>query len=161
MNEFRSLNDIAFNSRYIVVATVNEDGTPHNSPMFYIPSPKLDKLYMGTYPESQHAQNIARTGEAFGVVFGQTPDGGRGLYFQVQNFHQVTDDELPNALDVHNTARAKWGKQPLPVEYYKASNPQRMYVGDIVEVTTNDIVRDSDGRVQRDVRVAIQPTELL
>lgn len=161
MEDFSSIKDLAQNSRYIVLATVNEDGTPHNSPLFYIPSEKLDKIFMGTHPQSLHARNITRSGEAFGVIFGRVPDGGRGIYLKINNFREVSDDELPNALHTHNNARSKIGKEPIQIEYYKKTSPQRMYVGDIVEISVNDAVRDDQGRLIQDVRKLIDASQLL
>jgi len=160
MEQFDSLKDLARHSRYATYATVNEDGSPHNSPMFYIPSERFDKLYMGTHPESLHAKNMVRTGQAFAVIFGRTPHGSTGVYFKIENFHEVSEAELPEALAAHNAARALLGKDALPLEYYQSPNPQRMYVGDIVEISTNDAERGSDGRLAKDVRFVIPASDL-
>lgn len=161
MEAFESLKEMVFSSRYITYATVNEDGSPHNSPMFYIPSEKLDRIYIGTHPGSLHAKNIVRTGQAFGVLFGRVPAGGRGVYFKIENFHEVTETELPEALRVHNETRARFDKKPLQVEYYQAPNPQRMYVGNIVEISINDAVRNDEGHIVEDVRRVVSVDELL
>lgn len=162
MEEFNSLADLANRSRIAIYATVNKDGSPHNSPMFFIPSTKLDKIYMGTHPESLHAINIARTGQAFAVIYGSTPEGSAGLYFKIKNFHEVASEiELDNALKAHNNARKKLNKMPLLAEYYKSPNPQRMYVGDIVEISTNSVERSADGHVIKDTRYKLTASELI
>lgn len=160
MNEFESLKDMVRLSRHIVYATVNEDGTPHNSPMFYIPNATLKKVYMGTHPDSLHAQNIRRTGKAFGVVTGIVSGKGRGLYMRIDHFHEAMEDELIEALDAHNTARARLGKERLTTDYYQAPNQQRMYVGNIVELSVNDVIRDSQGYIEQDIRCAYNSDEL-
>ena len=161
MQDFSSLSEMANTSRYVTYATVNEDGSPHNSPMFYIPSPDFDKIYMGTHPDSLHARNIARTGQAFAVIFGQTLDGGAGIYFKVANFHEVSESELAYALQAHNIARAKLNKTPLSIDYYQSPNPQRMYVGDIVEISTNGVIRGDDGGLSQDTRDMILPEDII
>jgi hypothetical protein len=162
MEEIPILIEVLENSRYAVFATVNSDGSPHNSPLFFIPSSSLRKIYMGTHPESLHAKNIRRTGEAFAVVFGPTSVGGRGLYLTIQNFHEATNDiELSEALSVHNKRRVKFDKDPLPIRYYQAPNPQRMYVGDIIEITANGVERDDEGRIIQDVRYPVDSERLI
>lgn len=161
MQDYSSLSEMANTSRYVTFATVNEDGSPHNSPMFYIPSHNFDKIYMGTHPDSLHARNISRTGQAFAVIFGQTPEGGAGIYFKIVNFHEVDESELPRALEMHNGARARLGKAPLLIDYYRSPNPQRMYVGDIIEISTNGVVRGGDGKISRDTRDVISPEDII
>ena len=162
MDKYNSLYDLLDRSRFATYATVNEDGSPHNSPMFFIPSAKLDKIYIGTHPESLHAKNIARTGKAFAVIYGITQEGGVGLYFKIDNFHEANDDiQLGEALKAHNDARKKIAKAPILVEFYKTPNPQRMYVGDIVEISKNGIERSSDGYVTKDTRHIVEASELI
>ena len=162
MDEYKSLSDLLNKSRIAIYATVNEDGSPHNSPMFFIPSAKLDIIYMGTHPESLHARNITRTGQAFAVIYGRTSEGLKGLYFKIENFHEVADDiELVKAVQAHNDARKKFAKPPIPVEYYKTPNPQRMYVGDIVEISKNAMERGKGGYITRDTRHTLEASELI
>lgn len=162
MDEYELLSDLLHESKIAIYATVNEDGSPHNSPLFFIPSAKLDKIYIGTHPESLHARNIARTGQAFAVIYGRTSEGLKGLYFKIENFHEVADDlELNEALLAHNNARKKLAKPPLIVEHYKTPNPQRMYVGDIVEISKNAAERGIDGRIIKDTRHILKASELI
>jgi general stress protein 26 len=162
MHEFESLKDLLNNSRYAVYATVNEDGSPHNSPLFFIPSDDLKKLYIGTHPDSLHARNFERNGRAFAVIFGQTNEGGKGLYFKLEGMHLTKNkEELEEALNANNQVRAKFGKEPLAIDYYQAPSQQRMYVGDIVEITSNSVERDSQGKLVRDTRSTVDISELL
>lgn len=161
MQEYKSLKELFLNSRYAAYATTNEDGSPHSSPLFFIPSHDLKKLYMGTHPDSLHAQNFERTGKAFAVIFGQTAEGGRGVYFKLENVRRAeTEEDLNKALSENNRAREKLGKEPLSIDYYREPNPQRMYVGDITELTTNGVERDAQGKLMRDTRFALDISEL-
>ena len=161
MTGYTDLKDLLINSRYAVYATVNEDGSPHNSPLFFIADQNLERVYIGSHPDSLHARNIVRTGKAFAVLLGRTAEGGRGLYLKINKFHEVRDEkELKTALAVHNAARARFNKKPLPIEFYMGSNEQKMYAGDIVEVSSNGTERDANGRIIRDTREVIDRTRL-
>lgn len=157
MSNSPALKELLNTSRYITYATVNEDGSPHNSPLFFIPSKSLNRLYIGTHPDSLHAQNMIRTGQAFGVIFNTTS----GLYFKLDNCHEAKDEELDEALKAHNDTRAQLGKTSLEKSYYEAPNPQRMYICDIMEISTNDVERDTNGHIARDTRHAISTRDLV
>ena len=149
------LKELIKTSRYITYATVNEDCSPQNSPMFFISSEKLDRLYMGTHPESLHIKNMLRTGQAFGVIFGHIQNKGVGLYFKLENCREATGAELDEALAAHNTARANIGKSPLEKSFYEAPNPQRMYILEVVELSTNGVEKNNDGLILKDTRANI------
>ena len=55
--------------RHAAMATVNDDGTPHNTPFFFLYDKDLSHIYWGSHPEAQHSRNIARTGEVFVVSY--------------------------------------------------------------------------------------------
>lgn len=157
MSNLLALKELLNTARYITYATVNEDGSPHNSPLFFIPSKGLTTLYIGTHPDSLHARNMVRTGQAFGVIFN---DAG-GLYFKLDNCHETVGEELDEALAAHNAARAKLNKTALDKSYYEAPNPQRMYICNVIEISTNGVIRDANGHVARDTRDVISARDLL
>ncbi len=147
--------------RHMALSTVNEDGTPHNTPLFLIYNEDLTQLYWGSHPSSLHSKNIHRTGQGYVVVFDSKVWGQGGLYLTIKNAHMVTEDELPEALRVHNNARKRWGKDPLETSYYQEPNPQKMYVGDIDKIEVYNVVRDKDGLVCEETRKQIGPKDLL
>lgn len=57
LNETRELLKIV---RHAAMATVNPDGTPHNTPYFFIHDPEFTKLYWGSHIDSQHSKNIEK-----------------------------------------------------------------------------------------------------
>jgi hypothetical protein len=121
--------------RHAAYSTVNEDGTPHNSPLMLIYNEDLSKLYVGSYSESLHCKNFVRTGQVFAVLFDSFSKGQGGIYITGTNAHECEDDELVEALRVHNTFRTKHGSQPIDISYYKQAKPsQRMYGIDIAKV---------------------------
>lgn len=159
--EYSNVKELYQESLFATYATVNDDGSPHASPMFYIPSADGTRLYMGTQPDSLHARNMTRTSQAFATVYGRLPAGMRGLYFRLENCHEAADSELAEALAAHNAARQRIGKPALPREYYETPNPQRMYICDIAEISTNDVMRQPDGFIRKDTRMVISASDLL
>lgn len=147
--------------RHIALSTVNDDSTPHSTPLFFIHNSDLSKLYWGSHPDSLHSQNIIRTGEGYATVFDSKVWGQGGVYLTIKNAHQVSAEELPEALEVHNQTRKRWGKEPLKIEYYKEPNPQRMFVGDISKIEKYVFIRDKEGLVVEETRIQIKPEDLL
>jgi len=148
--------------RHAAYATVNEDGTPHNSPLMLIYNEDLTKLYVGSYSDSLHSKNLVRTGRAFAVLFDSFTKGQGGVYITGVNAHECEGDELIEALRVHNMVRAKQGSEPLDVSYYQAAKPsQRMYSIDIAKIEHYSVVRRDDGLVVSEARVPVEAKELL
>lgn len=147
--------------RHIALATVNEDGTPHNTPVFIIFNDDLSKLYWGSHSESLHSKNIQRTGKVFAVVFDSNQWGQGGLYLTISNAREVSSEELPEALRIHNEARARWGSNPLEIGYYQTDNGQRMYVGEITKIEKYGSERDTEGKMIKEGRIEISEEELL
>jgi hypothetical protein len=155
------MNNPLLNVRHIALATVNEDGTPHNTSLFFIYNLEFTKMYWGSHPNSLHSKNIVRTGEGYAVAYDSKEWGQGGLYLTLKNDHEVTDAELPEALKVHNETRARWGKGPLNIEYYQESDGQRMYVADIAKIEIYSVVRDKNNHVVEETRKEISAEELL
>src|SRR5258708_32021062 len=86
-------------ARHACMATVNEDGSPHNTPFRFLYDPKLEYIYWGSHPDSMHSLNINRTGKIFVVLYDIKEKGG--LYMKCENAHAVNGDELKKALEVH------------------------------------------------------------
>jgi len=147
--------------RHMALATVNEDGSPHNTPLFLIYNDDLSKIYWGSHPDSLHSKNIERTGVGYVVVYDSNTWGKGGLYIKLKKAHCVAGDELPEALRVHNKARARFGSSPLDIEYYQGPEGQKMYVADVdkIELFVSHI--DEDGHVLKEERVEIDAQGLL
>lgn len=145
-------------TRHAAMATVNADGSPHNTPYFFMYDDSLQHLYWGSHPGSQHSKNVARTGQIFVALY----DGNQlgGLYIQAKNAHITEGEEFTAALAAHNAARARIGKDPLPREYYDNSE-QEMYAADIVAMWVNAAERNDEGRVVRDFRMPVTAQDLL
>ncbi len=145
--------------KHAAMATVNEDGTPHNTPYMFMISDDLTQLYWGSNPDSRHSHNIERTGRVFVVLY-EANEGG-GLYIEAEKACVASGDELERALRVHNGVRLKYGKDTIPTEYYLAPSQQRMYVADTVSFWVNYADKDADGRISQDNRHRVERAQLL
>ncbi len=139
-------------ARHVSMATVNLDGSPHNTPLFFIPDAHLKHIYWGSVERSLHSKNVLRTGKAFFALYDSHNVGG-GLYLRCSNARVTQGEELNTALQTHNTRRAGFGRNPLSPEYYSQEDGQRMFMADIVEISINFALRDEDGHIIEDVRV--------
>jgi hypothetical protein len=146
-------------ARHAAMATVNEDGTPHNTPFFLMLDDALEHVYFGSHPDSVHTKNVVRTGQMFVVVYDMIERGG--LYMQVAGGRELAGEELESGLAVHNATRARNGKEPLPLSYYQGDNPQRMYGADLAHFWINVAMRDlATGKITKEYRHEITPTDL-
>lgn len=145
--------------RHATMATVNADGSPHNSPFYLITDDTLQHVYFGSHPQSMHVQNVVRTGQLFVVMYDLMRGGG--LYIQAEHGHQLQGDELVRALGFHNARNKRDGKKIIDLSYYQqGDNPQRMYGADITKMWVNFAERDPQGFIIRDYRHEVTPQDL-
>lgn len=148
--------------RHAAYSTVNEDGSPHNSPLMLIHNDSLTKFYIGSYSESLHSKNIERSGLAFAVIFDSFTKGQGGLYVHLRNGHEAVRDELLEALRVHNGVRAKHGSAPIALSFYQLEKPsQRMYEFDVEKIEIYSSHRNKEGLIQFEERIEVDPSDLL
>jgi hypothetical protein len=146
-------------ARHAAMATVNTDGSPHNTPFMWLHDTGLTRIYWGSHSESQHSRNILRTGQLFVVVYSAFDQGG--LYIRAEAGHPLEGVELDEALEIHNAFRASENKNELPLSYYSGGSPQRMWAADVTGLWVNDVVRDDEGHVTKDYRLEITAADLL
>lgn len=158
-NKVKRAKELITTSRHASIATVNEDGSPHNSPVRFLYDPKFEYIYWGSHPESMHSKNIARTGKIFVALFDRIERGG--VYMKAENAHELKDKELEEALKIHNAFRVKEGSEPLKLSYYKDNSPQRMWGAKIINFWVNYADRGVDGHLIKDGRVEITAEDLL
>jgi hypothetical protein len=147
------------NIKHAAMATVNEDGTPHNTPYFFMCSPDLREVYWGSNARPLHSKNIARTGQAFIVLY-EANEGG-GLYIACEHGRIVAEGaELERALEAHNKRRVQFGKAPIDIGYYQGPTEQRMYVADTTTFWINYGERYDNGQLREDKRFEVTRTDL-
>ncbi len=146
--------------RHIALATVNEDGTPHNTPLFFIYNNDFTKFYMSTHPSALHSKNVERTGKGYVVVYDSEVFKG-GLYLTLRNFKQVGADDLHEAMEVYNQTRLRWGMEALPDEHYQEPNERRLYVADIHKIEIYGAHEDKNAKILNEYRIEISAEEIL
>ncbi|MFD6176373.1 MULTISPECIES: pyridoxamine 5'-phosphate oxidase family protein [unclassified Isoptericola] len=79
--------------RYLVLATVDADGAPHASPVFFTQAGR--DLYWVSNPRAHHSRNVATEPRVDAVVFDSTRAIGAGeAVYVTGRARQVPDDEL-------------------------------------------------------------------
>lgn len=146
-------------AKHAAMATVNEDGSPHNTPFMFLYEPDLSRIYWGSHPRSVHSKNVTRTGEAFFVWFDAEERGG--LYIKAKNAHELSGGELEAALMIHNKVRAARGQDLLKLSYYTGQSPQRMWSATPTAFWVNGAIRDEEGHMAEDIRMEVTVKELV
>jgi len=145
--------------RHATMATVNDDGSPHNTPFYFLHDDKLKYIYWGSHPDSQHSKNVLRTGQIFVVLYDAIKRGG--LYIRAEQGQSLQGTALDEALRVHNQFRAKEHQMPLERNYYSGVSPQRMWSAQTVSFWVNGVERDEKGLVIKDIREEISAEDVL
>lgn len=140
--------------RFVSMATVNADGSPHESPVVFLYDKNLDYMYWGSHTESQHSKNILRTGQVFFVAFNSV-DGGTGVYMKATEGTIVEGEDLITALKVHNHFRSNIGKDEIELAYYQGKSPQKMWRAKVEKVWINAFERADTGRLVKDFKIEI------
>ena len=146
-------------------ATVNEDGTPHNTPLMLIHDESFKKVYIGSSLESLHVKNMLRTGNAFIVIYSSsipTKASKGGIYLKGVNAKECRGEDLKEALRVHNATRARCGKEPIDIAYYQSGESlQRMYSLDVASFEIYSSIRSNEtGLIIKEGRVNIPLDQL-
>ena len=142
----------------VAMATVNADGSPHLSPVFMAFDEQLNG-YWSSHPDSQHSQNIVRTGQAFLTVF-DSREGHGGLYIEAMA-HLLEDRQAKaQALAVLQKLKAALGRRMGPLSHYTGSGPQRLYQAAPVRLSMSHAHRDHHGVITRDARTEVTLADL-
>lgn len=141
------------------MATVNVDGSPHNTPFFITLDENLEHVYWSSHPQAQHSKNIEHSGQLFVVAYDMFKGGG--VYMECWNGHALSGDELETGLQAVNSKRQKYGKDALDASNYQSNSPQRLYGAEITTFWVPLSERDTNGNVLRDYRHKISREELL
>lgn len=154
----RRAQELLKTARHAAMATVNADGSPHNTPFFFLHDDHLEHIFWSSHPGSLHSQNIVRSGQLFVVIYDKNEGGG--LYIKCQNGHELSGVELKNALKMHNKLRIQEGKKPLAPDYYSDTSPQRMYGATTLMFWVNIAKRNSDGYIVSEYRHEVQRQDI-
>jgi uncharacterized protein YhbP (UPF0306 family) len=122
--------------QYVTVATVTEDGTPWNSPVFTSYDEDYN-FYWGTHKDSQKAKNIRFNNNVFLVIYDSTvPSGtGEGVYIKAVVEELAEPNEVSRVFNLLKTRHATsfWDfaavQEDGPIRLYKAM-PQQVWMND-------------------------------
>lgn len=142
------INDIT----YVTLATVNDDGTPWNTPVYFATDGRHN-FYWSSHPQSRHSQNILRDGKVFAVIYDSTSQDGEGVYLQCEASVVDDESEVARALELLGSRR---GKPFKDISKFMSPGPQRIFKAVPLQTWMNDADQDQDGDFIRDYRVEIE-----
>ena len=140
---------------HVSIATVNADGSPHNSPVFMAFDKQLNG-YWSSHPDSLHSRNITRTGQAFLAIF-DGREGHGGLFIEADA--SVLEDVRHGLEVLRPIKEAIYGTIGGP-ETYLSPGPQRIYQAKPRRFWVNVSNRDQQGVIIRDERYEISLKDL-
>jgi uncharacterized pyridoxamine 5'-phosphate oxidase family protein len=147
--------ELLANAAHAALATVNDDGSPHNSPVFAAFGQDL-QMYWSSHPASRHSRNIDRSGQVFIVLFGQ--DEGGGLYIEAAA-EPVSESDIDEALQIFDATKVRNGDVPLNRAHVTAGH-QRLYRARPKAIFVNQSEKDENGAVLEDKRYQITVKDL-
>jgi nitroimidazol reductase NimA-like FMN-containing flavoprotein (pyridoxamine 5'-phosphate oxidase superfamily) len=114
-------------NRYLVLGTVEDDGQPRLSPVFFTPAQYRD-FYWVSSPDAQHSHNVRARPEVRIVVFDSTTQPGRSeAVYMSATAREVPADELPHV--VHEAFDpAHRGARAFTPDELSAEGDLRLYV---------------------------------
>lgn len=142
--------------RHMNLGTVNADGSPHGSPVFMAYDERLN-FYWASSMQSQHSQNIARSGQVFITIFDSVGKGG-GLYIQA-TASELSGDKFTQGLQAYNKIRQNFGREPLPASHY-TQNEERLYQAVPENFWVNIATYDKNNQVISDRRQQLRAKDI-
>lgn len=135
--------------RYATIATADKQGRPWNTPVFYAHDDSC--IYWSSHPESVHSKNIAKTQQAFIVIYDSTAAEGEGVGLYLECTVAALGDaaQISAALDLLGKRRGKPFEHP---EKFIGEGPQRIYKATIQKAWLNNAIKDADGDFIKDYR---------
>jgi hypothetical protein len=106
-----SARDVLDRIRYVVLGTIDQDGWPRTSPVYFVPHRYRD-LYWVSDPASHHSHNLARDSRLSGVILDTAVPPGRDAraVYVSGRAEEIKSDalaqHLPIAFDPDRGARA-------------------------------------------------------
>jgi nitroimidazol reductase NimA-like FMN-containing flavoprotein (pyridoxamine 5'-phosphate oxidase superfamily) len=142
--------------RYIVLGTIDEDGTPRTSPVFFTPH-GYEYLYWVSHPETHHGANLARDDKVSGVVFDSSlPPGQTDAVYVTGTAHEVPEDELAEHLPVAFDPEHRGGTR-FTAEQVVDSADLRLWVMHVDRWEVHVRASHPHHGTGRDRRVAVDP----
>lgn len=144
---------------HVGVATVNSDGSPHDSPVFMAFDDKLNSYWV-SHPSSQHSQNIARDARVFMAVF-DSREGHGGLFIEARAHALEGHDQATAGYEALSKLKERFYGTMGDIGIYTSKDGQRIYRAEPVRFWVNKSERDQSGAIISDRRYEITLDELL
>lgn len=143
-------NKILSDNKYLTVSTVDKDGNPWASPVWYVKDDE-GNFYWWSPIASQHSRNIKNNPNVYITIFNsQLPEGdGLGLYIRAVA-SELKGDDVIAIIELYNSTTEKF---KLTTENCSGTAPTRLYRAVPSETWYNDGI-EQDG-YYTDVRRAI------
>jgi hypothetical protein len=116
-------------NHYMVVGTLDPDGAPRLSPVYYTPA-RYSDLYWLSSPEAHHSRNVAERPGVSIVIFDSSARVGYGeAVYLAATARQVADEELDAVWG--EAFRARAGAREFAPDELRGEAPLRLYVARI------------------------------
>lgn len=155
-----NLSNLLDSTRHVALATVNDDGSPHNTPLFFALSNDLKQLYFVSRAESLHTNNFIRTGKAFAVIYDSNEFNG-GIYLTLDNGYELLGQELLEAYEIYMVRCRQFGIDVLPENFHLQDGGYNLYAGDITKIEVYEAVEDSERKLVEEYRKQVSAEELM
>ncbi|QIG41413.1 pyridoxamine 5'-phosphate oxidase family protein [Nocardioides anomalus] len=147
--------DVLDSVRYVVLATLDEDGRPRTSPVYFTPD-RYARLYWVSHPDTHHCANLRRDARASGVVFDSTRPPGQGEAVYVTGTAREVgaaelDAHVPVAFDPARGARR------FEPEELSGDADLRLWVLELEDVEVHVPAGHPELGTGRDRRVPVDP----
>lgn len=144
---------------HVPLATVNDDGSPHMSPVFLAFDDALTG-YWSSHPETAHSHNLTRDPQVFLVVF-DSKEGHGGLYVRAEASVITDKTELAHGLALLAALKESMYGSMGPIEQYLQPGGPRIYKAVARQLWVNKGERDAQGVIVRDNRFEIHVQDIL
>ena len=143
-------------NHYMTLATVEPDGAPRLSPVYYTPAGYAD-FYWVSSPAARHSRNIAERPAIQIVIYDSSARVGDGeAVYLAATARQIADDELDAV--VPHAFRTTAGARRFAADELRGAAPLRLYVAHATSFEVHLAGRDPRNEGGVDVRAPADPT---
>src|SRR5215204_5738016 len=143
-------------NRYMVLGTVEPDGAPRLSPVYYTPARHTD-FYWVSSPEAQHSRNVAERSEVRIVIFDSTAPVGHGEAVYLSVVGRVVPGEELERVQREAFQRSRGARAFAPDELREPAD-LRLYVAAATTCEVHVPGRHPANTGGIDVRMPADPT---
>jgi Pyridoxamine 5'-phosphate oxidase len=144
-------------NRYLVLGTVEDDGRPRLSPVYFTPARYRD-FYWVSSPDARHSRNVRERPDVQIVVFDSSvlPNQGEAVYLEARA-REVPADELPDVVGEAFDPDTRGGRA-FAVEELSGDGDLRLYVATATAYDVHVRAGHPTHGTGIDRRVATDPT---